>query len=174
MPPFLEPNSKWLVFQEASNSGKSYIWFWVCGCQDSNWIDYGPELHLDVLRCLHQVKILHVGWQQVCWYQCYTSSFNPEQKVQHPGIPVREATATKIIDFHWIQSEYNLSDMQSKYWELIQISQWSKSCSSHVVSSLWSQGHQLKKTQAIQIIGLPTPYSRFRPSMQHLIIHITY
>ena len=30
---------------------------------------------------------------------------------------VREAIAAKIIDFHWIQSEYNISDMLSKYWE---------------------------------------------------------
>ena len=30
---------------------------------------------------------------------------------------VREAIAAKIIDFHWIQSEYNLSDMVSKHWE---------------------------------------------------------
>ena len=30
---------------------------------------------------------------------------------------VREAIAAKIIDFHWIQLEYNLSDMLSKHWE---------------------------------------------------------
>ena len=30
---------------------------------------------------------------------------------------VKEAIAAKIIDFHWIQSEYNLSDMLSKHWE---------------------------------------------------------
>ena len=30
---------------------------------------------------------------------------------------VREAIAAKIIDFHWIQSEYNLSDMLSNHWE---------------------------------------------------------
>ena len=30
---------------------------------------------------------------------------------------VREAIATKIIDFHWIQSEYTLSDMLSRHWE---------------------------------------------------------
>ena len=30
---------------------------------------------------------------------------------------VREAIAAKIIDFHWIQSEYNLSYMLSKHWE---------------------------------------------------------
>ena len=29
----------------------------------------------------------------------------------------REAIAAKIIDFHWIQSEYNLGDMLSKHWE---------------------------------------------------------
>ena len=34
---------------------------------------------------------------------------------------VREAIAAKIIDFHWIQSEYNLSDMPSKHWEHIKI-----------------------------------------------------
>ena len=34
---------------------------------------------------------------------------------------VREAIATKIIDFHWVQSEYNLSDMLSKHWEHIKI-----------------------------------------------------
>ena len=28
---------------------------------------------------------------------------------------VREAIATKIIDFHWTRSEYNLSDMLSKH-----------------------------------------------------------
>ena len=30
---------------------------------------------------------------------------------------VREAIAAKIIDFHLIKSEYNLSDMLSKDWE---------------------------------------------------------
>ena len=30
---------------------------------------------------------------------------------------VMEAIAAKIIDFHWIQSEYNLSDMLSKHGE---------------------------------------------------------
>ena len=30
---------------------------------------------------------------------------------------VREAIAAKIIDFYWIQSEYNLGDMLSKHWE---------------------------------------------------------
>ena len=34
---------------------------------------------------------------------------------------VRKAIAAKIIDFHWIQSEYNLSDMLSKHWEHIKI-----------------------------------------------------
>ena len=30
---------------------------------------------------------------------------------------VREAIAAKIIDFHWIKSEYNVGDMLSKHWE---------------------------------------------------------
>ena len=30
---------------------------------------------------------------------------------------VREAIAAKIIHFHWIKSEHNLSDMLSKHWE---------------------------------------------------------
>ena len=30
---------------------------------------------------------------------------------------VREAIAAKIMDFHWIQSEYNLSDMLRRHWE---------------------------------------------------------
>ena len=34
---------------------------------------------------------------------------------------VREAIDTKIFDFHWIQSEYNLSDMLSKHWEHVKI-----------------------------------------------------
>ena len=34
---------------------------------------------------------------------------------------VREAIGAKIIDFHWIQSEYNLSDRLSKHWEHIKI-----------------------------------------------------
>ena len=34
---------------------------------------------------------------------------------------VREAIDAKIIDFHWIQYEYNLSDMLNKHWEHIKI-----------------------------------------------------
>ena len=34
---------------------------------------------------------------------------------------VREAMASNICDFHWIQSKYNLSDMLSKHWEHIKI-----------------------------------------------------
>ena len=30
---------------------------------------------------------------------------------------VRQAIAAEIIDFHWIKSEYNLSDMLNKHWE---------------------------------------------------------
>ena len=34
---------------------------------------------------------------------------------------VREAIAAKMIDFHRIQSQYNLSEMLSKHWEPIKI-----------------------------------------------------
>ena len=34
---------------------------------------------------------------------------------------LREAIAAEIIDFHWIQSDCNLSDMLSKQWEHIKI-----------------------------------------------------
>ena len=33
----------------------------------------------------------------------------------------REVIAAEIIDFHWIQSDYNHSDMLSKHWENIKI-----------------------------------------------------
>ena len=36
---------------------------------------------------------------------------------------VREAIAAKIIDFQWIQSVYNLSDILNKHWEHIKVSQ---------------------------------------------------
>ena len=35
---------------------------------------------------------------------------------------VREAIAAKIIDFHWIKSQYNLSDILGKLWEHNKIS----------------------------------------------------
>ena len=34
---------------------------------------------------------------------------------------VRETIVNKIIDFHWIQSKYNLSEMLSKHWKPIKI-----------------------------------------------------
>ena len=34
---------------------------------------------------------------------------------------VREAIVANIIDFHWIQSDYNLSGMLSKHWEHIMV-----------------------------------------------------
>ena len=49
---------------------------------------------------------------------------------------VREAIAAKIIDFHWIQSEYNLSDILSKHWEHIKIFPMIQKLPSPVVPSL--------------------------------------
>ena len=46
-----------------------------------------PVSNPEVLRCPHQVKILHIWRQQVCCHQCYTSTLNPEQEAQHPSIP---------------------------------------------------------------------------------------
>ena len=52
------------------------------------------------------------------------SSFNlftqwdPGEKSLQPPL-FRKAIATKIIYFLWIQSEYNLSGMLSKHWELL-------------------------------------------------------
>ena len=47
---------------------------------------------------------------------------DPGEKPLHPQL-FRKATATKIIYFLWIQSEYNLSCMLSKHWELLKILQ---------------------------------------------------
>ena len=58
----------------------------------------------------------------------HTSSYNllnqwyPGEKPLFPQL-FRKTTASKIIYFLWIQSEYNLSCMQSKHWELLKILQ---------------------------------------------------
>ena len=51
-----------------------------------------------------------------------TSATLPHSKLSkrhniHAYHTVREAISAKIIDFHWIQSEYNPGDMLSKHWE---------------------------------------------------------
>ena len=58
---------------------------------------------------------------------------------------VREAIAAKIIDFHWIQSEYNLSDMLSKHWEHIKIFPMIQKLLITCGPSLSSHGQHLKK-----------------------------
>ena len=50
------------------------------------------------------------------------TQWDPGEKPLQPP-PFRKAIATKIIYFLWIQSEYNLSCMLSKHWELLKILQ---------------------------------------------------
>ena len=58
----------------------------------------------------------------------YESSYNllsqcdPGEKPLQPPL-FRKAIATKIIYFLWIQSEYNLSCMLRKHWEILKILQ---------------------------------------------------
>ena len=74
---------------------------------------------------------------------------------------VMEAIAAKLIIFHWIQSEYYLSEMLYKHWEHFQMIQ---NCPSPVVASLRSQGQQLRKHPSHPNIS--TPHSRFPSSTQ--------
>ena len=52
-------------------------------------------------------------------YNLFTQ-WDPGEKSLQPSL-FKKAIATKIIYFLWIQSEYNLSCMLSKHWELIKI-----------------------------------------------------
>ena len=61
--------------------------------------------------------------------------WDPREKPFQPPL-FRKAIATKIIYFLWIQSEYNLSCILSKHWELLKNLQVLQNCSSSMVSSL--------------------------------------
>ena len=50
------------------------------------------------------------------------NQWDPGEKPLLPQL-FRKATASKIIYFLWIQSEYNLSCMRSKHWEFLKILQ---------------------------------------------------
>ena len=50
------------------------------------------------------------------------NQWDPEEKSLLPQV-FRKGTASKIISFLWIQSEYNLSCMLSKHWEYLKILQ---------------------------------------------------
>ena len=50
------------------------------------------------------------------------TQWDPGEKPLQPPL-FRKAIATTIIYFLWIQSEYNLSYMLSKHWELLKILQ---------------------------------------------------
>ena len=67
---------------------------------------------------------------------------------------VKEAIAAKIIDFHWIKSEYNLSNMLNKHWEQIKIFP--------LIQKLLITCGSITLTN-----GLSTPHSRFPSSTQN-------
>ena len=87
---------------------------------------------------------------------------------------VRVAIAGEIIDFHWIQSEYNLSDMLSKHWEHIKIFPMIQKLLITCGPITLIPRSATRNTQVIQIIGLSTPHSRFPSSIHHIIIYITF
>ena len=63
------------------------------------------------------------------------TQWDPGEKPLQPPL-FRKAIATKIIYFLWIQSEYNLSCMLSRHWELLKILQVVQNYSSPMISSL--------------------------------------
>ena len=81
-------------------------------------------------------------------YPQHESSYNllnqwdPGEKSLLPQL-FRKATASKIIYFLWIQSEYNLSCMLSKHWEFLKILQviqnLLKATASKIIYFLWIQ-----------------------------------
>ena len=122
MPPFLYPHTHSLVLQQTSNCGNSYIWFRVCGCQNSNRTNYGPKVYPKVLGVPIKSKSYMFGDNR----SVVTSATLPHSTLskRHNILAfhrVREAIVANIIDFHWIQSDYNLSGMLSKHWEHIKV-----------------------------------------------------
>ena len=55
-------------------------------------------------------------------YNLLLNQWDPGEKPLLPQL-YRKATASKIIYFLWIQSEYNLSCMLSEHWEFLEILQ---------------------------------------------------
>ena len=74
------------------------------------------------------------------------TQWDPGEKPLQPPL-FRNAKAAKIIYFLWIQSEYNLSCILRKHWDLLKNLQVLQNCLSSMISSLLSQGQQLKKEQ---------------------------
>ena len=98
---------------ETATYGSEFV-----AAQDSNRTNYGPEVHSEVLGSPHLVKSYIFGDKR----SAVTSATLPHSTLskRHNILAfhrVREAIAANIIDFHWIQSDYNLSDMLNKYWE---------------------------------------------------------
>ena len=69
---------------------------------------------------------------------------------------VREAIAAKIMDFHWIQSEYNLSDMLSKHWDHNKI----LSNDSEIAHHMWLHhtDPKISNRRDIQVTKIIHPY----------------
>ena len=83
------------------------------------------------------------------------NQWDPGEKPLFPQL-FRTTISAKIIYFLWIQSEYNLSCMLSKHWELLKILQ---------------KETRLKKTHVIQINGLSTSHTQEFNHL-HTNIHI--
>ena len=97
------------------------------------------------------------------------TQWDSEEQPLHPPL-FRKAIATKIIYFFWIQSEYNLSCMVSRHWELKVFPNDPK-----IAHGLWSHHFdpKVRNTHVIQLNGLSTPHSRFPSSTQskHISTH---
>ena len=84
------------------------------------------ELQKDPSRLDHQLHKQRAPTSSLC--PQHESSYNllnqfcPGEKSLLPQL-IRKATASKIIYFLWIQSEYNISCMLSKHWEFLKILQ---------------------------------------------------
>ena len=83
---------------------------------------------------------------------------------------VREAIAAKIIDFHWIRSEHNLSDMLSKHWEHNKIFPMIQKLLITCGPITLIQGQPQKNHSSHPHSRVSTTYTRSSPS----ILHFTY
>ena len=48
-----------LVFKKTSHHGDNNIWFRVCGCQNTNRANHGPQKHTKISRCPHHDQGIH-------------------------------------------------------------------------------------------------------------------
>ena len=106
-----------MLFQEASHSRDSHIWFRVCCCQNSNRRDHG---HRQTLRYLGtpigDKSFLFGNNGSVITSATLPHSTLTKRRNILAFHTVREAIAAKLMAFYWIQPAYNLSDILSKHW----------------------------------------------------------